>query len=497
MKRLTTALMLILASMPCLQALAQATSVLPLWERKSAPAVILGRYTDWKPGDDIYAPAYWGNKHSLKESRFPEKAIDSIGGFTMVWDICYPILQGFHGFSILLCPGDTVRLDINKKALEEYNSFNGNKNMPTAQALWKKAIHIEGGTMEQPSPVKIDAFEPVGMEFTKAHLHDNIDKWQGMCWAEFQKAIQQLKALHLSPAQQEWYTLLSEMAYIDRLKDFFNEKTTWADFFEQEQFKYYVAEHHLVRDSFCITDKDELEAFRQQMTLKDPHVADLNFYRGLQGANVCHDTDYLEANGLMTSPLGRWLTEVKAAKAVMNRVKACLPVNEGEISALAPEFQAQIREVQAQLAASTPSNEGNEGARYTLPEGAPQEWLPKIVAQHKGKIVFIDFWATWCGPCLTGMKEMESVKPELRERGVDFVYITDTSSDTKRWTAYVKQHAGHHYIVPKEQMDDMQIPKYYGAIPHYLIYDRKGRLVKAISGWSDVESMKEELDKVQ
>lgn len=49
----------------------------------------------------------------------------------------------------------------------------------------------------------------------------------------------------------------------------------------------------------------------------------------------------------------------------------------------------------------------------------------------------------------------------------------------------------------KEQMDDMQIPKYYGAIPHYLIYDREGRLVKAISGWSDVESMKEELDKVQ
>ena len=36
-----------------------------------------------------------------------------------------------------------------------------------------------------------------------------------------------------------------------------------------------------------------------------------------------------------------------------------------------------------------------------------------------------------------------------------------------------------------------------GAIPHYLIYDREGRLVKAISGWSNVESMKEELDKVQ
>jgi hypothetical protein len=95
------------------------------------------------------------------------------------------------------------------------------------------------------------------------------------------------------------------------------------------------------------------------------------------------------------------------------------------------------------------------------------------------------------------MKEMEEVKDELTERGVDFVYITDTSSDTNEWVNIVAQHAGDHYIVPKDKKNEMQIPEYDDAIPHYLIYDREGKLVKAIIGWSGVEKMMEELAKVK
>ena len=65
-------------------------------------------------------------------------------------------------------------------------------------------------------------------------------------------------------------------------------------------------------------------------------------------------------------------------------------------------------------------------------------------------VVFIDFWATWCRPCVNGMKEMENAKDELTARGVDFVYDN--------------------------------------AIPHYLIYDSKGKLVKTISGWTGMDN---------
>ena len=92
---------------------------------------------------------------------------------------------------------------------------------------------------------------------------------------------------------------------------------------------------------------------------------------------------------------------------------------------------------------------------------------------------------------------METVKKELMEKGIDFVYITNTSSDTNEWVKIAAQHAGDHYIVPKDKMQEMQIPEYDDAIPHYLIYDRNGKFVKAIIGWSGVEDMMKELEKVQ
>ena len=115
---LTTLLTLV----TCLPMFAQTRSALPQWERKSAPAVILGRYVDLKPGESANMPDIYGNVESLNGSHFPKYASDSIAGtFTITWDICYPLKQEFvHGLSIILCPGDTVRLDINRAALAEY-----------------------------------------------------------------------------------------------------------------------------------------------------------------------------------------------------------------------------------------------------------------------------------------------------------------------------------------------------------------------------------------
>ena len=252
--------------------------------------------------------------------------------------------------------------------------------------------------------------------------------------------------------------------------------------------------------SNLITDKDSLAMYEKQFTFKDPHAPQLTYYRNVLGFFACmknlfdEGRLYIQANGLGESPLGRWFKELDEAKTMMTRVKTNQPVTENELNTLSPEFQMQIREVQAQMRKEATDV---KGTWRDLPEGEPQEWLPKIVAGHKCHIVFIDFWATWCGPCRKGMREMESVKDELVSRGVDFVYISDTSSDTNDWAKCVAQHAGDHYIVAKNKMNEMEIPEYNRAIPHYLIYDRDGKLVKAILGWESVEYMMQEFEKVE
>jgi thiol-disulfide isomerase/thioredoxin len=459
------------------------SSVRPIWERKSAPAVILGRYVDKDPNDNEKIPGFWGNNESLKSTQFPEFTSDSIAGtFTLIWDICYPLKQNFMGWSVMLFPGDTVRVDYNKKAFEAYQAYKENTPFDSIttqklQELWKKAIHIEGSSFELPLPIHMKEIKlGYSREFVEAHFHDTFDEWREFCWNEFQNVVKQLDSIDLTPKEREFQRMLVEQKYLNKLSN-------------------YVFTKQIITK-----DTDSLAMFEKQFTFKDPHVSELTFYRKVLGFFACMNNlfdegrQFVKANGLEDSPLGRWFKELDEAKAVMAQAKANLPVDESKLNALSPEFQVQIREVQALLKQEAADNEGK---RHELPEGAPQEWLPKIVAEHKGHIVFIDFWATWCGPCRRGMKEMETVKKELTERGVDFVYITDTSSDTNEWVKIVAQHAGDHYIVPKDKMHEMQIPDYDDAIPHYLIYDREGKLVKTIIGWPGVEEMMEELSKVE
>lgn len=476
-------IIIIVALVACSPQSSQPSPVLPIWERKSAPAVILGRYVDWKPGDDCNPPGFWGNQASLKGNSIPEITVDSTAGrFTMVWDICYPLKHDFQGWSLILFPGDTVMLDFDRTAFAEYEAY---KRPPAdsvctskLQELWKKAVHIEGGSFELPLPIHMkEMVLGFSREYSEAHLHDTFDEWREICWVEFQDVVKQLDSLTLSTGEREYRRMLIEQDYLNKLREFMFSKTSWR----------------------LIKNKDSLEMFEKQFTFKDPHASELTYYRNITGFYAClsnmfnEGKEYIKANGLEDYPLGRWFKELDEAHAVMTRVKAKQPVSDSELNSLAPEFQVQIREVQAQLKQEA---DGSKGKICDLPEGEPLEWLPKIVAEHKGHFVFVDFWATWCGPCRTGMKEIESVKDELTARDVDFIYITDTSSSTDEWMKCVSQHTGDHFIVPQDKMKEMQIPDYDNAIPHYLIYDREGKLAKAISGWPGLKEMRLKLKEI-
>ncbi len=118
----------------------------------------------------------------------------------------------------------------------------------------------------------------------------------------------------------------------------------------------------------------------------------------------------------------------------------------------------------------------------------------------RGKVVFLNIWATWCGPCREEMPSMETLYDEFRNNQ-DFVMLA-VSQDTKGRVVvapYVEKN-GYHFKVLLDPENKVGEAYDVSGVPETFIIDRQGRIVAHHMGafdWSrpDVkEALKQLLD---
>lgn len=103
-----------------------------------------------------------------------------------------------------------------------------------------------------------------------------------------------------------------------------------------------------------------------------------------------------------------------------------------------------------------------------------------LVKMYEGKVIYLDFWASWCRPCKVEMPHSLKMQEKFKDKDVAFVYIS-TDRDANAWKKAISSLniTGEHYRVNRNVHTQMNEKFNVQYIPRYVLIDKKGNVVDA------------------
>jgi cytochrome c biogenesis protein CcmG/thiol:disulfide interchange protein DsbE len=135
-----------------------------------------------------------------------------------------------------------------------------------------------------------------------------------------------------------------------------------------------------------------------------------------------------------------------------------------------------------------------------LSKGAPDFTLPAVdgsmvsMSDFRGKVILVDFWATWCPPCQEMIPVLSKLHKKYSDKGLVILGVSLDNEGLGMLGTFV-----HENMIPyKVVMGDKKIGSAFGgvsSIPTLYLVDRDGRLVRKLTGYHSFGQLEDQVKK--
>lgn len=110
-----------------------------------------------------------------------------------------------------------------------------------------------------------------------------------------------------------------------------------------------------------------------------------------------------------------------------------------------------------------------------------EQLFNQLISPYKGKVIYLDFWGTWCGPCKEELEKVPDIVKAMQNKDVVFMYLASNSpEDTWKNIIKEKKLTGPqyvHYNLPAQQQTLLEKKFSVRAFPTYILINQDGKIV--------------------